>query len=73
LGAVSPVDLQRVAGRLFRDGTFASVVVGNSEVLKTQVERYGKVEVIGDIGSHPETKPDQKEGKPQPKAPANPD
>jgi zinc protease len=73
LSAVSPVDLQRVAERLFHHGGFASVVVGNSEVLKTQVERYGKVEIIGNIEPKPETKPDQKVAKPQTKAPANPD
>ncbi|MDQ2938763.1 MAG: insulinase family protein, partial [Acidobacteriota bacterium] len=55
LGAVSPDDLQRVAGRLLRDGTLASILVGNSEVLKTQIERHGKVEIIGDIEPKAET------------------
>lgn len=72
LNAVSPGDLQRAAGRLFRDGTFASVVVGNSELMKTQVERYGKVELIGDIDPGVETKTDQKPAKPQTKPAANP-
>ncbi|MDQ2936652.1 MAG: hypothetical protein M3R67_04005, partial [Acidobacteriota bacterium] len=65
--------LQRVAGRLLRDGTLASILVGNSEVLKTQIERHGKVEIIGDIAPKAETKQDQKVAKPQTKSPANPD
>ena len=51
MGAVTPNDLQRVATRLFRDAGIASVVVGNSELVKTSVERYGKVEILGAVGS----------------------
>ncbi len=46
---VTPNDLQRVAARLFRDASIASVVVGNSELVKTSVERYGKVELMGEV------------------------
>ena len=49
LNTVSANDLQRVAIRLLGERAFASVVLGNSEVLKAQVERYGKVEVLGEI------------------------
>jgi zinc protease len=71
LNAVSPGDVQRVATRLLHDGAFASVVVGNSDAVKTQIERYGKVEIMGEIDPKtkpkaeprnelkPETKPDQ--------------
>jgi predicted Zn-dependent peptidase len=55
LNAISPGDVQRVAMRLLHDGAFASVVVGNSDVVKTQLERYGKVEIMGEID--PRTKP----------------
>jgi hypothetical protein len=60
LNAVSPGDIQRVATRLVHDGTFASLVVGNSDVLKAQIERYGKVEIMGEID--PRTKPDARPG-----------
>ena len=49
LNTLSANDLQRVAIRLLGERAFASVVLGNSEVLKAQVERYGKVEVLGEI------------------------
>lgn len=68
LNAVSPADIQRVATRLLHNGAFASVVVGNSEVVKTQIERYGKVEVLGEI--EPRTKPriePSNQAKPAPK------
>ena len=56
VNAVSPTDLQRTASRLFRDAPVASVVVGNSEVLKAQLERSGKVEVMGEITPKVEVK-----------------
>src|SRR6266566_56489 len=86
LSVASPADVQRVAARLFHDGAFASVVVGNSEVVKTQIERYGKVEVMGEIepatkpnpGSNKQSKPVIKSGpslsaQPQTKNPAKPE
>jgi zinc protease len=84
LSAVSAADIQRVAARLLHDNAFASVVVGNSDIVKTQIERYGKVEIMGEIdpgtkpkpesknSSKPETKPDKNE-KPQTKFPAKPE
>lgn len=69
LNAVSPGDVQRVATRLLKDGAFASVVVGNSEVLKTQIERYGKVEIMGEIDPRttPKAEP-RNESKPETKS-----
>lgn len=73
VSAVSPGDLQRAAERLFRTSTFASIVVGTSELLKTQLERYGKVELIGDIDPKAETKSDQNVTKPPTKPAVNPE
>lgn len=55
LAAVSPSDIQRVATRLLQDAAFATVAVGNSDVVKAQIERYGKVEILGEID--PKVKP----------------
>lgn len=66
LGDTTPADLQRAATRLFRDDAFASVVVGNSELVKTQIERYVKVEIMGTIDPRVEPKGDQKTTKPTP-------
>lgn len=77
LSTVSPGDLQRAATRLFSEGTFASVVVGNTESVKTQIERYGKVELMGELdaktGSRPQTKSDQNATKPQTNPAAKPE
>jgi zinc protease len=86
LNGISPVDVQRVAARLLHDGAFASVVVGNSDVVKTQLERYGKVEIMGEIdprtkplaepsnGSKPDTKSGQHlNAKPATRIPAKPE
>jgi zinc protease len=68
--AISTADVQRVAARLLHDSAFSSVAVGNSDVLKTQIERYGKVEVLGEVD--PATKPGSKnEAKPQTKSYTN--
>jgi len=86
LNAVLPGDVQRVATRLLHAGAFASVVVGNSDVVKTQIERYGKVEIMGEIDPRtkpraeprnelkPETKSDQNpNAKPQTRSPVKPE
>jgi hypothetical protein len=69
VGLVSQNHLQRVASRLFGDGLFASVVVGNSELVKTQIERYIKVEMMGEIdpktGSQSQIKSDPNRSQPQ--------
>ena len=76
LSAVAPADVQRVAARLLRDGAFASVAVGNAEVVKVQIERYAKVEIMGEIAPVNEpssgAKPDPN-AKPQIKSPAKPE
>lgn len=63
VNALTPNDLQRVANRLFRDTPMASVAVGNSELVKPSVERFGKVELIGEVGSSSQVNPDQSSGK----------
>jgi hypothetical protein len=68
--AISTGDVQRVATRLLHDSALASVVVGNSDVVKAQLERYGKVEILGEID--PMTKPESKnEAKPLTKSDTN--
>jgi predicted Zn-dependent peptidase len=73
LAAVSPGDIQRVARRLLQDGTFASVAVGNSAVVKAQIERFGKVEIMGEIDpkARPKVEP-RNELKPENKSEPSP-
>ncbi len=52
---ITPADLQRTAGRLFSDGAFASVVVGNSDLVKAQLGAHRKVEIMGAMESKPES------------------
>lgn len=77
LNTVSPGDLQRAATRLFSEGAFASVVVGNSELVKPLIERYGKVELLGELepvtGAKPQTKSDQNATKPPPNPATKPE
>lgn len=77
LNTVSPGDLQRAATRLFSGGAFAAVVVGNSEFVKPQIERYGKVELLGELepvtGAKPQTKSDQNATKPPPNPATKPE
>ncbi len=79
LSRVTVADIQRVATRLIHDGAFASVVLGNSEVVKAQIERYGKVEIMGEItpksesGTEPKSAPKSESNvKPQVRPPAKP-
>jgi hypothetical protein len=75
LSAITLGDLQRVATRLTREGGFVSVVVGNSEVLKAQLGRSGKVEVFGEIVPKTESKSKTRSNpgvKPQTKSPVKP-
>ncbi|HKO96267.1 MAG TPA: pitrilysin family protein [Pyrinomonadaceae bacterium] len=65
MNGVTPNDLRRVAERLFRNAAIASVVVGNSELAKASVERYGKVELLGEVGSRDSTRPTQPPSQPQ--------
>ena len=79
LSGVTAVDVQRVATRLIHDGAYASVVLGNAEVVKAQIERYGKVEIMGEIapksetGTRPKSAPKLESNvKPQVRPPAKP-
>ena len=73
LAAVSSSDVQRAATRLIQDGAFASVAVGNSDVVKTQIERYGKVEILGEIDPKVKPKADPKnDQKPETKSGQSP-
>jgi zinc protease len=71
LNGVTPADVQRVASRLLRDGAIASVVLGNSEVLKAQSERLGKIEIMGEVPPKIEPKANDND-KPRTKAPSKP-
>lgn len=73
LTLVSPADLQRAATRLFHDGALAAVVVGNADLLKSQLERYGKVEVMGTVDPASENKPDQGSTKSETKTVSKPE
>jgi zinc protease len=73
LSQMAQADLQRAAQRLFGNSVLASVVVGNSELVRTQIERYGKVELMGELEPKSETKSDQNPAKPQTKPAAKPE
>jgi zinc protease len=67
LSAVSAGDVQRVARRLLQDGAFATVVVGNADAVKLQIERFGTTEIMGEIDPGTGSKPGQKQAKPETK------
>lgn len=76
LNMVSQSDLQRAAVRLFGDGVPASVVVGNSDLVKPQIERYLKVELMGELNPKTESRPEAKtpnSTKPETKPAGKPD
>ncbi|MBC8028859.1 MAG: insulinase family protein [Pyrinomonadaceae bacterium] len=73
LTAISPDDLRRVAARLVDERGIASVVLGNSELLKTQIEQLGKVEVMGEMEPKPDTKPSPSAVSPQTKPLSKPE
>lgn len=63
LRAVTPADMQRVAGRLFREPTaVASVLVGEAVPLKTALQGRVQFEVLGEVAAPA----------PTPKTPAKP-
>jgi predicted Zn-dependent peptidase len=71
IGSLTPADLQRVATRLFREATVATVAVGSAERLRAELERAGKVELAGQSAAAADTKQDQKqEPRAQPAKPA---
>jgi len=53
LAKISSGDLRRAANRLFGDVPIAAAVIGNSEVLRPQLERYGKIELFGELPAAP--------------------
>jgi len=76
LNMVSESDLQRAASRLFGEGNLASVVVGNSELVRPQIERYLKVELMGELKPRTEARPDARtptSTKPEPRPTRKPD
>lgn len=59
LNAVTPVDLQRVAAKLFQT-PFASVVIGDSKQLQAALEPSVKVEMMGEVERAAPTKTETK-------------
>lgn len=53
LRAVTPADLQRLANRLFKSGTVATVVAGETLQLKPVLEGRFQYEVLGEITPAP--------------------
>ncbi len=77
IGTLTESDLQRANTRLFRDAVLSSVVVGNSELVRPQIERYLKVELMGELKpkleSRSEVKTDLNSTKPETKPSGKPD
>jgi zinc protease len=60
IDAITPADLQRVAGRLFKEAPVATIVIGDAKQLQALLEPSIKVELMGEIKPVPakaETKP----------------
>jgi predicted Zn-dependent peptidase len=58
--AVTVVDLQRVASRLFKDTSVAAVVIGDAKQLQAALQPSIKIEMMGEVEARPaktETKP----------------
>ncbi|MDT4895256.1 MAG: zinc protease [Acidobacteriota bacterium] len=51
LKSVTAADLVRTANRLFKDAPVVSVAAGNAARLKADLERGGKVEVLGEVSA----------------------
>jgi zinc protease len=73
LAKISSSDLKRAANRLFWDVPLASAVIGNSEVLKPQLERYGKIELFGELPASPNVTTDSRSSKPKTKTAPKPE
>lgn len=67
LGKISLDDLKRAANRLFWDVPVAVAVIGNSEALKPQLERVGKIELFGELPAAANAKKDPATNKQQTK------
>jgi len=72
LNVITAEDLRRAAARLVDEKGIAAVVVGNSELVKAQIEQAGKVEVMGEMEPKPESKPNPS-GTPQTKSASKPE
>jgi zinc protease len=73
LAKISSNDLKRAANRLFWDVPLASAVIGNSEVLKPQLERSGKIELFGELPASSSVRTDPKSSKPTTKTAPKPE
>ena len=73
LAKISSSDLKRAANRLFWNVPVATAVIGNSEVLKPQLERYGKIELFGELPAAAKTKNDPAASKQQTKSTPKPE
>ena len=71
LQRLSSNDVQRVAASIFGTSTIASVVVGNAEQLRAQLERNIPIEVLGEI--KPEPKSPTESATPKLATPGKPD
>ena len=61
LHGLSPADIQNVANRLFLDAAVASVIVGDTQQLKTALQGRQQFEVMGEIAApSPSPKPQNK-------------
>jgi predicted Zn-dependent peptidase len=49
LNQLTPMDVQRVAAKLFRDAPSAAVAVGSAALLSADLGRDGKVEILGAV------------------------
>jgi predicted Zn-dependent peptidase len=67
LGKISSDDVKRAANRLFWDVPVAVAVIGNSEALKPQLERVGKIELFGELPAAANAKKDPATNKQQTK------
>jgi zinc protease len=71
LSAISPADIQRVATRLFHQAAIASVVVGDSQQLRSALQGRLQFEVMGEIAT-PAPSPSPKPQASPPSKPGNP-
>jgi predicted Zn-dependent peptidase len=60
INSITPAEMLRTAGRLFSPGAFATVVVGSSDLLKTQLEAQRKIEIMGAMESKSDNDQNQK-------------
>jgi len=72
LAKISSNDLKRAANRLFWNVPIATAVIGNSQVLKPQLERFGKIELFGELPAGPGTTKDPGSSKQQTKQTSKP-